>query len=189
MRKTLIVAALLSLAACGQQATETPPPPPVAETSAAAACVAESAGSWVVAGKTYAVQARAEGSSCPEAVATLRLVSPTGVNLFEAQHRVADVPLSFRAAPEQAALQQELDAFVVNVAQNPTAESLPAWPAGAAKPPHIIPHASRADYEAARTARRPIFCYPDGNESNACVALDPQADQALLLGSWTPERP
>ena len=30
------------------------------------------------------------------------------------------------------------------------------------------------------------FCYPDGGESNACVAL--AGDRATLLGSLTPER-
>jgi hypothetical protein len=189
MKQTLIVAALLSLAACGQQAVEPPPPPPVVENSAIMDCSAASMGNWDVANKSYAVQARAEGPSCPEAIVTLRLLSPAGATLFEARHPVANVPLSFRASPDQAVLQQELDAFIVNVAQNPTAESLPAWPAGAEKPPHILPQVNRADYEAARTARRPIFCYPDGGESNACLALDPQADQAVLLGSWTPERP
>ncbi len=187
--KKLLIAAFLGLAACGQ--AEAPAPAETAPAAAIAtpACVAVSSGTWTVAGKTYAVQAHAEGDSCPEVVATLNLISPANVAIFEAQARVADVPLSFRAGPDQAQLQEELNAWVQNVAQNPTADSLPAWPAGADKPPHFVPQAARADYEAARAAKRPIFCYPDGAESNACLALDPQADQAVLLGSWTPERP
>ena len=189
MKKFLLAAALFALAACGQRAEEAAPPAPVAGLSATPACAAESQSTWTVANKIYRIDARAEGDSCPEALANLRLLSPSGAAIFETQYPVADVPLSFRAGADQAVLQQELNAWVQNVAQNPTADSLPAWPNGAEKPPHFIPQAVRADYEAARAAKRPIFCFPDGGESNACVALDPQTDAALLLGSWTPERP
>jgi hypothetical protein len=45
---------------------------------------------------------------------------------------------------------------------------------------------TRQRYESARGAQGPLFCYPDGGESNACIAM--AGDNATLLGSLTPER-
>jgi hypothetical protein len=193
MKKLLLSAALFGLAACGQQAAQTAETAPTEDirdaTPPAAACSADSSGTWEVAGKTYTVQGHAEGANCADAIATIKFLSANGTALFETQHPTADVPLAFAPNSDQARLQTELNAWVQNVAQVPDASGLPAWPASAQKPPHFIAQVSRADYEAARTAKRPIFCYPDGGESNACIALNPAADTAILLGSWTPERP
>jgi hypothetical protein len=46
---------------------------------------------------------------------------------------------------------------------------------------------TRQLYEAARGNQSALFCYPDGGESEACVAL--AGASATLLGSLTPERP
>jgi hypothetical protein len=118
----------------------------------------------------------------------MRITSRDGRVLFERAYRTADVPLAFNPNGTQSDLRAELEAWTQNVAEEPTADWLPAWPAGAQHPPHFqpAPGVTRATYEGARGAQGPLFCYPDGGESNACVALD--GDRATLLGSRTPER-
>jgi hypothetical protein len=46
---------------------------------------------------------------------------------------------------------------------------------------------TRNQYEGARGAQGPLFCFPDGGESNACVAM--AGDRATFLGSLRPEQP
>ena len=140
-------------------------------------------------GEPYRVEATAGGDSCDRATASLRLIAPNGNAIFETAYPTNQVPLSFNAnGADQARLTTELNAWTENVAQQPTADGLPAWPAGSQRPPHFTPALAREAYEAARTARRPVFCFPDSGESNACVAIDTAAQAAALLGSWTPER-
>ena len=59
-------------------------------------------------------------------------------------------------------------------------------PAGAHAPPDFQPAVARNVYEQARGNQSALFCYPDGGESNACVAV--AGTTATLLGSKTPER-
>ena len=141
-------------------------------------------------GQTYQIQAHAEGETCEGAVASLKIVAPNGSTAFETSYPINQVPLAFNPRGTGAArLTTELEGWTQNTAEHPTADSLPAWPAGAAKPTHFTPALSRDAYEAARTAKRPIFCFPDGNESNACVGVDIAQQTGTLLGSLTPERP
>lgn len=186
--------ALAMAAACSPAQQTTIEAPPTTETNVAdatPACTADAPARAVqFAGQTYQVQAHAEGASCDAAVATLRITAPNGSNAFETSYPIAQVPLAFNATGSGAArLTAELEGWTQNVAERPNADSLPAWPVGAEKPPHFTPALSRDAYEAARSAQRPIFCFPDGNESNACVAIDTGAQTATLLGTWTPGRP
>jgi hypothetical protein len=132
------------------------------------------------------IEAEAEGPTCAEATATIRITSRDGTTLFEHTYRTAEVPLAFSPNSNQTALREELGAWTLNTADPQTADTLPAWPAGAQRPPHFQPEVTRTQYENARGAQGPLFCYPDGAESNACVAL--AGDHATLLGSLTPER-
>jgi len=87
---------------------------------------------------------------------------------------------------DQTGFRSDLEEWTTNVADTPTANWLPAWPSGADHPPFFRPSVSRAQYESFRGMQGPIFCYPDGAESNACVAMN--GDHATFLGSRTPER-
>lgn len=156
-------------------------------------CMATSVRDWRAGADTYRIEGRVMGANCVEAEATLTVSAPDGGQVYAHTYRITEIPLAFRpTAAEQSVRQTEVEAWTQNTAPAPrTANALPAWPAAADKPPHFAPApgVSREQYQAARTARRPIFCYPDGAESNACIALDPQAKTATLLGSQTPERP
>ncbi len=186
----LALALALGLAACAPPAQDTVGVQSVpAPASVAARCTAQASHDWSAVGSQYyLVEAEGAGPSCAEATATIRLKSRDGTVLFEQAYEVAAVPLAFNPNADQTTFRADLDAWTQNVAETPTADWLPAWPSGAARPPGFQPAAgvTRARYEAARGAQGPLFCYPDGNESNACVAL--AGDNATLLGSLTPER-
>lgn len=191
MKRATITLAMLALAACSPPASEkndsaTAELPPAVQR---AGCFAEFSQDWSAVGSQYyVIETEAEGPSCAEATATMRITSRDGVTLFEHSYRTADVPLAFNPNGNQTGLREELQAWSQNTADPPTADTLPAWPARAERPPNFQPASgvTRAQYEAARGAQGPLFCYPDGAESNACVAL--AGDRATLLGSLTPER-
>jgi hypothetical protein len=188
MKHATIILAVLALAACSPEPQKDDPataelPPAVAR----AGCFAEFSRDWSAVGSQYyVIEAEAEGPTCAEATATMRITSRDGAPLFEREYRTAQVPLAFSPNSNQTGLREELEAWSSTPADPQTADTLPAWPAGAQRPPHFQPEATRAQYEAARGAQGPLFCYPDGGESNACVAL--AGDRATLLGSLTPER-
>jgi hypothetical protein len=191
MRAGLAALAFGLLAACSppQETTTTAENAGAsAPVAADTACTAEASQDWSAVGSNYyLIEAEASGPSCGEANATMRIKSRAGAVLFEKTYRVADVPLAFRPNGDQSGLRGEIEAWIQNTAEVPTADTLPAWPSGAERPPNFRPAVARNRYEAARGAQGPLFCFPDGGESNACVAMD--GDSATLLGSWTPESP
>jgi hypothetical protein len=190
MKRATITLAVLALMACSppqakQEETTTAEVPPAA---ARAGCFAEFSRDWSAVGSQYyVIEAEAEGPTCREATATMRITSRDGVTLFEHEYQTAQVPLAFSPMSNQTALREELEAWTANTADPQTADTLPAWPSGAQRPPGFQPAVARGQYEGARGAQGPLFCFPDGGESNACVAL--AGDRATLLGSLTPESP
>lgn len=185
--------AALTLAACSPPAQDAKSEDVAATVpigAAPAGCFAESSRDWSAVGSQYyVIEAEATGATCRDANATIRITTSGGQVLFERAYPTAQVPLAFNPNGDQTGLRTELEAWTQNTAEPETADTLPAWPAGAQRPPHFQPAdgVTRNAYENARGAQGPLFCYPDGAESNACVAL--AGDRATLLGSLTPERP
>jgi hypothetical protein len=194
MKRVTLAFAALALAACSPGPADEAKVEDVASTAPAGAeaagCFAEASRDWSAVGSQYyVVSAEARGATCREAVATVRISSQQGAELFEQSYPTTQVPLAFNPNGDQTGLRNELEEWIVNTAEPATADTLPAWPSGAQKPPGFQPASgvTRNSYEAARGAQGPLFCYPDGGESNACVAM--AGDRATLLGSLTPERP
>ena len=159
---------------------------PVAGTSVRAGCDANATRDWSAVGSQYyIVEAEAHGATCPEAVATIRIKSTEGQVLFTHDYPIRDVSLAFRPNNDQTGLRDEIDSWTQNVSETGSAGELPAWPSGAARPPGFQPAVARNVYEQARGNQSALFCYPDGSESNACVAVS--GTTATLLGSKTPE--
>ncbi len=180
----MFVAALLAACSPPQQQTD------ASEVTIpiAAGCTAQASHDWSAVGSQYfIIEAEADGDTCADAVATMRIMSRDGAVLFTRDYPVRDVPLAFNPNGDQTSLRSDLEVWTQNTADPPTADTLPRWPAGARRPPGFEPAVSRNRYEDARGAQGPLFCFPDGGESNACVAL--AGDSATLLGSLTPERP
>ncbi len=187
IRMSLAVLAIL-LSACSQQ----PPSqraelPPATTAPPHASCSAQASHDWSAVGSQYyLIEAEAEGPTCAEAQATMRIKSRDGAVLFERTYATSAIPLAFSPNSDQTTLRSEVEAWAENAAETPTADWLPAWPARAERPPFFQPAVSRNVYENARGAQGPLFCFPDGSESNACVAM--AGDRATLLGSRTHER-
>lgn len=186
MRHACWALVALAVSACA-------PPPAQSETASvppidALGCSAQTSRDWSAVGSQYyVIEAEARGATCAEAVATLRIKTMQGAVLYERETRTSAAPLAFNPNSDQTGLRAELDAWIQNTAEPATADTLPAWPAGAARPPSFEPSVERNRYEAARGAQGPLFCYPDSGESNACIAMS--GDTATPLGSLTPENP
>ncbi|MGE0739799.1 MAG: hypothetical protein AB7O98_00530 [Hyphomonadaceae bacterium] len=179
----------LTLAACSPPAPTTQTAEiPTPETAQQPGCSAQASRDWSAVGSQYyIIEAEAEGDDCATATATMRIKSRDGATLFERGYQVAQVPLAFNPNGDRTTLRSDLEAWTQNTAETPTADWLPAWPLREERPPGFQPVVTRGQYEAARGAQGPLFCFPDGGESNACIAM--AGDRATLLGSLTPERP
>jgi hypothetical protein len=184
MRPTLLAVALMACSPLDQaQTAEIPPQAPPQQPG----CNAQASRDWSAVGSQYyVIEAEAHGETCATAVATIRIESRDGTVLFTRDYPVADVPAAFSAGSDQTGLRVEIEGWTMNAADTATADWLPAWPARAERPPHFQPAVTRNRYEAARGAQGPLFCYPDGAQSSACVAM--AGDGATFLGSLTPER-
>lgn len=189
MRNAGLALAAFALAACSPPAPETKTAEiPATPTAPQSGCNAETSRDWSAVGSQYyVIEAEAHGETCRDAVATLRITSRDGAVLFSRDYPTSQVPLAFNPNSDQTGLRTELDGWIVNTAEPATADTLPAWPNGVGRPPGFEPAVPRNRYEAARGAQGPLFCFPDGGESNACIAL--AGDSATFLGSLTPERP
>lgn len=178
-----VVAALMAACSPEQQADTAHATVPIAE-----GCSAQTSHDWSAVGSQYfIIEAKAEGATCADAVATISIRSRDAAVLFTRDYPVREVPLAFNPNGNQTSLRSDLEAWTQNTAEPPTADTLPQWPAGARRPPGFEPAVSRNRYENARGAQGPLFCFPDGGESNACVAM--AGDSATYLGSLRPEQP
>ncbi len=188
MKRVTVIACVLALAACQPAAEDSKtaqadiPAPPVS-----GGCDMQASRDWSAVGSQYyVIEAETRGETCREAVATLRIETTEGQTIFTREYPTAQIPLAFNPNSDPTGVRNELEAWIVNTSETQRASELPAWPARAERPPGFQPAATRGQYEAARGAQGPLFCYPDGGESNACVAL--AGANATLLGSLTPER-
>jgi len=186
MRRWSFAALAVLLAACSQPDQQTGAGAGAHAPATPMGCTAQTSHDWSAPGSQYyLIEAEAHGPSCKEAVATIRIRARAGAMLFEKRYPVAEVPLAFNPNDDQTGMRSDLEGWATNAADTPSADWLPAWPAGADHPPFFRPEVTRQVYEAARGQQGPLFCYPDGAESDACVAMN--GDHATLMGSRTPE--
>ncbi|MGQ0531512.1 MAG: hypothetical protein ACT4OF_02330 [Caulobacteraceae bacterium] len=150
-------------------------------------CNAQASRDWSAVGSQYyVVEAEAHGPTCAEAVATIRIETTEGQVLYTRNYPTRDVPLAFSPNSDQTGLRTEIEEWTQNTSETQRTDELPPWPAGAERPPGFQPAVTRSVYEHARGNQGALFCYPDGGESNACLAV--AGTTATFLGSLTPER-
>ena len=193
MSRAIFVSFALLLGACGASTTPSTEAAPSAAASSAAqnasgACTARAARDWSVGSSSFMIEASADGPTCATATATLVLRSHDGRALFSDAYPIEQVPLAFNTRADATRLATDLQAWIAGDDEHRTANQLPAWPEGAAAPPGFTAKLARLAYEGLRTEKAAILCYPDGGESNACVALTPSPALVERMGSLTPER-
>ncbi len=179
--RILMMAGLLALAAAC-----TPPATEEAE-QMSAGCDARAAAPWQAGDATYSVEATTTGPDCTRAVATIVLRNSSGAPVYAEAHLSKDV-MVLAPARDPAAMQTALQEWVTyNNHTMTTTSALPDWPANASAPQNgefpFYPEegATRESYMALRQQNLPLFCYVQGMESMACLALS-GADEVTKVG-------
>lgn len=190
MKRMALVAAIACLAACSPKA---PAPAPQAP-AAAQACSAEAGIDWApVAGPAYHIAAAASGATCKTATATLTITAPDGKTAYSGTHQIepmvttvfadADTPQALAAA-----LQHWIDPTTGSASST---AKLPDWPRGANGPvagefPFYPQEGMTRDaWLRLRAQDRPLFCFVQGSESEACLMLDPEHATLTPIGVQT----
>jgi hypothetical protein len=171
MRRLLILG--VGLWAC---APATEPAPALVET--ASGCAARAANVWSAgAGATFAIEAVSAGDQCASAAVTLSIRGPDGATAHE-QNFQADQVMTLAGAESVDDLRRRLSEWITppGVQMDSTGD-LPAWAQGAEVPVSeefpFYPEdgVTREVYETLRTEDRSMFCYVQGMESMACLAM------------------
>jgi hypothetical protein len=188
MKSTLNLAALalalpIALAACQPKAAATAAndAPPA---DAAAACAAAAESDWTVSTETsLIIRARAWGPSCKQAVVALAIWGKDGPPMYSFISSMADIE-GFDEVEDAAALTKALQGWADGQAD--TTAGLPEWKEGDPSPSPsdefgFYPEEGmdRATYTAIRTARLPMLCFVQGQESQQCVYLQDGGVQSL----------
>ena len=185
---------LLALAACSPKAPEgAPTATPATQVSVvapagAAGCAITTSRPWQAGGARYTIEASLHGAACGSAAALLVIRNAQGATLYADAAPVTQLDLAFNPRTDDATMTHDVAAWITGEGYGPTAAGLPAWPADAARPPGaFFAMIDQATYEAARAGAWPLFCYPNGGESAACVAQDARHGVLVRLGDTRPE--
>lgn len=174
MRLGLILCvAMLALGACSRIGDTRPSSP-----DALHGCQASTTGAWHAStAVTLQVEASSAGPDCAHAVATIAVRDAGGKVLWvdaAASEHLMTLAQAHDLASMQRALADWIDSNNHTIA---TSSALPDWPQGADAPQNgefpFYPEQelNRDAYIALRAANVPVFCYVQGMESEACVAL------------------
>ena len=168
--RVMVMAAVLALAAACAPAEE--------REQMSAGCDARATAQWQGGDATFNIEASSAGPDCARAVATLVIRDASGAPLY-AQSYPASQIMVLAPAQDTAAMQTALqDWAAYDNHTMATTSALPEWPRDAAAPANgefpFYPdegYNDRTAYAALRQANAPLFCYVQGMESMACLAL------------------
>lgn len=142
-------------------------------------CTARATAQWATdADPNASIEAFTTGPDCARAVATLIIRNGSGEPLYAATHLPQHV-MTLAPASTPAAMQEALAEWI-SPASNTTMQSssaLPEWPENASGPQNgefpFYPEEgmARETYVQLRDANLPMYCFVQGMESLACVAL------------------
>ncbi len=147
------------------------------EAAAVSRCDARANMLWTpTQGQVVVAEAISDGPTCALAVVTLVLRGPSGQPLW-VDSRVAAQVMTFNEAKTAAAMNKALNDWVGQRGTLSRSDKLPDWPRGQQAPKAgefpFYPDADvdREAYLKLRGEKLPLFCYVQGMESMACVAL------------------
>lgn len=118
------------------------------------------------------------GADCAKAVATIVIRDVQG-NALWAQAYSTEHVMVLAPAHDSAAMRIALSEWIDPAGDTTlqTTSALPEWPANAESPQngefpfYLDEGTTREDYNAVRDANAPMYCYVQGMESLACLAL------------------
>lgn len=166
--------AIFALGACSRIGADKPAPPP----TSVRGCTVTATAPWRSEGAAaLEVTASSAGPDCEHAVATIAIRDAAGQVLWADAAPTAHL-FGLNDAHDNAAMQTALAQWITSSNHTmETTSALPDWPQGADQPqngefPFYPDHdLNREAYQALRTANVPVFCYVQGMESQACLAL------------------
>jgi hypothetical protein len=144
---------------------------------AAARCDMHASASWTpVPGKTFRSEAFSNGPTCAQAAVTIVVRAPDGSVLW-VDAAPGEHIMTFAYVRSRQEMARALAEWLSQDATFKTTRKLPGWPEGAEGPESgefpFMPEAwvDREAYERMRAEGLPMFCYVQGMESLACIAL------------------
>ena len=169
----ILCVAVLALGACSRIGSTRPSSP-----DALRGCQASATGVWhASANHALQVEATSAGPDCTHAVATIAVRDMSGKVLW-ADAAPSEHLMTLAQARDLPAMEHALAEWIDSSNRTiATSSALPDWPQGADAPQNgefpFYPESefNRDAYLALRTANVPVFCYVQGMESLACVAL------------------
>lgn len=173
MRVFIITAAGALLSACTMAVSG-------AETRAGPRCAAEATSTWTATNSAaYTLEAFSAGPDCAHAVATI-VIRDAESNVLWADAHVTEHTFGLNEASSAAEMRAALSEWISPYGNTTilSTSALPAWPRTADGPQSgefpFYPEAEwndREGYETLRARNAPVFCYVQGMESLACLAL------------------
>lgn len=173
MKNWMTAAALaFALVACAEQAEV------VGETASVSGCQAVATEVWrPLSGAEFTIEATSAGPDCARAVATLTIRDVRGHALYT-QAYAAEQVMGLNEARDLASMQQAMSDWIRSSNSTLATTALPDWPVGAQGPVsgefpfYVEEGVTRADYLALKRRNAPVYCYIQGLESQACLALE-----------------
>lgn len=173
MRLLIVALSALTLAACNQAAEQTEQAAQPEQAAAENNCPAAASGAW----ETMQIEASASGADCASAQATITIRN--GAQEVWSENYPAAQVFTLAGAESVEDTQRRLNEWVnpPGAARDSTGD-LPVWIAGAEHPMsgefpfYTEEGVDRARYETLRGRDAPMFCYVQGMESEACLALE-----------------
>lgn len=173
MRGVLILGVLALAAACA-------PAPSMGEqqTASVRGCIAVATDHWRPDNSVdFAVEAQSFGPDCERALATIVVRDAQGRVQWTESAPTAHVMVLARARDAES-MRRALNEWITTSNHTiSTSSAFPEWPRGAAAPQngefpfYPTEQFDRENYEALRRTNTPVFCYVQGMESQACLAL------------------
>lgn len=155
-------------------------------------CQARATAAWATdADPNASIEAITTGPDCARAIATLIIRNGSGEPLYSETYQPSQV-MTLAQADTPAAMQTALHEWIdpANNSTMQTSSALPDWPANADGPQNgefpFYPEdgMTRESYNAVRDANVPLYCYVQGMESMACLALRDGALESVGLQTF-----
>lgn len=151
----------------------------------AAGCSVAMAKGWVPAkGQVYGTEAYSNGSSCGAAVVTIVVRARNGQVVWTEAMAAAHL-MTFGGAKTPNRMKAALADWLAQQHPFKSSGDLPEWKKGAEAPAQLgefpfYPEVDQETYARVRSEKQPLFCYVQGMESMACVAITKDGSAAKI---------